>query len=103
MRLKDRVAIITGGGGGIGRSLALGFGKEGGDSNQLILVGHNPSLVEVRNTEVPNDAFVASEIVLQCLVVINRNRWGYDEDVIVLVGKKSRSEKICQVDPCPDV
>lgn len=29
MKLKDKVVIITGGGGGIGRSIAMGFGKEG--------------------------------------------------------------------------
>ena len=29
MRLKEKVAIITGAGGAIGRQFALGFGREG--------------------------------------------------------------------------
>ena len=29
MKLQDKVAIITGGGRGLGRSVALAFGKEG--------------------------------------------------------------------------
>jgi NAD(P)-dependent dehydrogenase (short-subunit alcohol dehydrogenase family) len=43
MRLKGKVAIITGGGGGIARSLAAGFGKEGA---RLALADINPAAAD---------------------------------------------------------
>lgn len=38
MRLKDRVSIITGGGGGIGRSTAIMFAKE---SSKVVIADQN--------------------------------------------------------------
>ena len=44
MRLQDKTAIITGGGTGIGKAIALGFAKEGAD---IVLTSNNlPSLQE---------------------------------------------------------
>jgi NAD(P)-dependent dehydrogenase (short-subunit alcohol dehydrogenase family) len=43
MKLKDRVAIVTGGGHGMGREMALAFAEEGAN---LVLPDINPSAAE---------------------------------------------------------
>ncbi len=37
MKLKDKVAIVTGAGQGIGQSIALAFAKEGANLHLIIL------------------------------------------------------------------
>ena len=49
MKLENQVAIITGGGRGIGRSTALAFAQEGAD---LVLVARTPSEIEAVAAEV---------------------------------------------------
>ncbi len=49
MILKDKVAIITGGSGGIGKGIASGFAREG---SHLVLSARNPLDLEVAKREV---------------------------------------------------
>ena len=59
MRLKDRVAIITGGGQGIGRATCLTFAKEGAN---IVIAEYNPSTAEAVGEEV-------KALGVQCLVI----------------------------------
>ena len=59
MRLKDRVAIITGGGQGIGRATCLLLAKEGAN---IVLAEYNPETAESVGREV-------KELGVQCLVI----------------------------------
>ena len=43
MKLQDKVAIVTGGGRGLGRSIALLFGKEGAN---VVIAAHNETQIE---------------------------------------------------------
>jgi 3-oxoacyl-[acyl-carrier protein] reductase len=59
MRLKDRVAIITGGGQGIGRATCLTFAKEGAN---IVIAEYNPATAEAVGEEV-------KALGVQCLVI----------------------------------
>ena len=49
MRLNNKVAIVTGGGTGIGRSIALTFAKEGA---KLVLVDYNKPALDKLASEI---------------------------------------------------
>ena len=59
MRLKDRVAIITGGGQGIGRATCLTFAKEGAN---IVIAEYNTATAEAVGEEV-------KALGVQCLVL----------------------------------
>ena len=60
MRLRDRVAIITGGGQGIGRATCLLLAKEGAN---IVIAEHNPTTAETVGKEV--EAVGVRSLVLQ--------------------------------------
>jgi len=57
MRLKDRVAIITGGASGIGQAAAQLFGAEGG---KIVIVDVNAAAIETTLTQLRETSVVAS-------------------------------------------
>ena len=60
MRLRDRVAIITGGGQGIGRATCLLLAKEGAN---IVIAEHNPTTAETVGKEI--EALGGRNLVLQ--------------------------------------
>jgi NAD(P)-dependent dehydrogenase (short-subunit alcohol dehydrogenase family) len=60
VRLKDKVAIITGGGRGIGRSVALGFAKHGAD---LVVAARTEQEVDQVATQIRDNGGRAEAIV----------------------------------------
>jgi len=82
MKLKDQVAIVTGGGKGIGKQIALAFAREGAD---LVLAGLDPSDLDQVREEIASlgrsclvqKADVADEAQVQSFVQAGIKRFGH--------------------------
>src|SRR5262249_58228207 len=56
MRLKDKVAIVTGAGTGLGRAIALMFGREGA---KVVLAGRRAEPIEKTTAEITQAGAIA--------------------------------------------
>jgi NAD(P)-dependent dehydrogenase (short-subunit alcohol dehydrogenase family) len=58
MRLKNKVALVTGGGSGIGRAIALRFAEEGA---QVVVVDMNQEGGQATGALIPSAVFVHAD------------------------------------------
>src|SRR5271169_303761 len=77
-RLKDKIAVVTGAGSGIGRACALALAREGA---KVALVGRRKSLLEAVGNEIGNSALVIAADVskkseIDCIVERTVERFG---------------------------
>src|SRR5215467_719172 len=100
--LKDRVAIITGGGGGIGGAIALRFAHEGA---KIVIAEINSEAAQRKAGEISADSGEAISVVtdvtnkssVEQMVQETKNRWGRI-DILVNVAGGSQVKEVIDLD-----
>jgi NAD(P)-dependent dehydrogenase (short-subunit alcohol dehydrogenase family) len=97
--LKDRVAIITGGGGGIGGAIALRFAHEGA---KIVIAEINSEAAQRKAGEISADSGEAISVVtdvtnkssVEQMVQETKNRWGRIDILVNVAGGSQVKEVI---------
>ena len=102
LELKDKVAIVTGGGGGIGGAIALRFAREGA---KIVIAEIDAKTAQSRVEEITADGGEAISVVtdvtnkgsVQQMVRETANRWGRI-DILVNVAGGSRIKEVIDIE-----